>query len=88
LGREVLRDKNWISSYAEIQKIGLREKATKWVLGLFTFALVSTLSIYVLQGFRWGGFDLPQYLLISLGRASVCELAALVGIVFVFLFKS
>ena len=86
-GDEILLKKDWISNYAEIQRIGQRDRAFRLGLRLFSFALASTLCLFLLQGFGLWGFKLPQPLLVSLGGATFCEVAGFTGIVFKFLFK-
>ena len=86
-GEHHLQKKEWLSNYAERQRLKHRDRAVKWSLGTFTFLLISTLVLYLLQGFSPWGFKLPEPLLTSLGRATVCEAAGFTGLVFKFLFK-
>ena len=71
LGTQTLPSKKWISRYAELQTIELRDKAVKWSLIVFAATLFCTFWIYLLEGFHVMGFALPEPLLKSLEWSTV-----------------
>ena len=79
--------KRWIEAYTERKRLEHRDRAVKWVLRTFTFALTGSFVILVLQGFKLWGFCLPEPFLHWLGAATVGEVVGLVGVVFKFLFR-
>jgi hypothetical protein len=84
---QTLPSKEWIVRYTELQKIDHREKAFTWSLMVFSLALISTLAIYLLEGFHLHGFTLPNQLLTGMEYLTVGQVSGLVMVVFKFLFK-
>ena len=88
LGTQTLPSKEWISRYAELKTVELRDKAVKWSLSVFAATLFCTFGIYLLEGFHVVGFSLPEPLLKGLGWSTIGQVTGLVAVVFKFLFKT
>jgi hypothetical protein len=82
-----LPSKEWIARYAEYQIIEHRNKVIKWSLGVFTLSLICTFGIFLLEGFKVGGFSLPEPLLNGLGCAVPGQVAGLLFASFRYLYK-
>ncbi len=76
-----LPGKKWLGDYRELQNLQFRETAFKYALWLFGFCVISTFTIFFLQGFGVGGFNLPVEILKWLGAATVGEVATITVIV-------
>ncbi|HEX3470665.1 MAG TPA: hypothetical protein VHT28_05720 [Silvibacterium sp.] len=71
-----LTPKNW-ATRVEAESWRLRNIVLVFLLCAFGFLLLTTMGIYVLQGFRVNGFYLPANVLLWLGGATIGEVAGL-----------
>jgi hypothetical protein len=66
-------------------------KMQQWLavaaLILFSVSCIAALTLFYLQGFHWGGFNLPDNLMHWLGAVTVGTLASLALIVYQALFR-
>jgi hypothetical protein len=84
--REVLTTKQYVKRVSSVP--ALRERATTFFFRIYTFISITTLGIFLLQGFHLWGFDLPLSLVHWLGGAVIGEIATLAYFVYGFLFRT
>jgi hypothetical protein len=69
--------RDWFTEVTVTSDLTLRERTVTFLLWAYGLLLVATISIFFLQGFRLGGFNLDVQLLRWLGGATVGEIGGL-----------
>jgi hypothetical protein len=83
--REVLTAKQFVTRVSSVP--ALRERATTFFFRIYALLIITTLGIFLLQGFHLWGFSLELSLLHLLGGAVIGEIAGLAAMVYGFLFR-
>ena len=82
-----LTSKEFIAQEQAMSDINLREKMVNTLLRIYSLLIAVTVIIFLLQGFKLGGFNLPEELLRWLGIATVGEVGGLAALVYGSLFR-
>lgn len=70
--------KEFIETETTLSTLRMRERLLTVLLICFTFVIVSTITIFFLQGFEVYGFNLDRAILQWLGAATIGEVAGLI----------
>ena len=84
---EQVSPKEYLQGINEESKINLREKMVLFLLVSYGFLILTTMSIFFLQGFNAFGFKLDVNTLAWLGGATIGEIGGLLALVYGSLFK-
>jgi hypothetical protein len=84
---EVLSPKEFVERVEVFSVLTLRDRATTFLFRIYTALIITTLGIFLLQGFHLWGFNLDLSLLHWLGGAVIGEVAGLAVMVYGFLFQ-
>jgi hypothetical protein len=71
-----------VEEYIKWSDIKYKERLVKMIIVLYSFLIVSTVTIIFFEGFGVGGFDLPDKFLNWLGGATIGEIGSLLAIVY------
>jgi hypothetical protein len=78
VGTNELTPKQFLERATTLRTLRMREKLLTCLLYLYVFLIITTITIFFLQGFHVCGFDLESSLLMWLGGATVGEVAGLI----------
>ncbi len=88
VGKTELTPKEWLERESALRTLRMKEILLISLLILYALVLVSTITIFFLQGFRVCGFNLDMSLLKWLGGATVGEVAGLITLTVTYYLKS
>ena len=77
----------FIAQERAMSDIGLRERMVGALLRIYAGLIAATIIIFILQGFKLWGFNLPENLLHWLGGAALGEVGGLAALVYGSLFR-
>ncbi len=83
----IVPDKDWATKVTLSHQLDLQQKIVIFLLVAYGFLLVSTISLFFLEGFKPLGFNLDGTLLKWLGLATVGEIGGLLTLTFGAIFR-
>jgi len=85
--RTTVQVKNWVAEVTTQHQIGLQRLIVRFLLCAYSFLLVTTVVILLLQGFRAWGFQLETAFLKWLGGATIGVVGGLLTLTFGAVFR-